>query len=283
VGERLVFGLVPNVGLGPVDAPVDAVLRWLGERAGVSIERRSAATYDALGRGVRAGAVHVAWLPPLLFVRLEIEGAVVPLVANERVEVGFVSALLVSAKSGIVALEELKGARAAWVDPLSTTGYVVPRLELAARGLDPRVIFRVESFYRSHAAAVRAVASEEADLAATYARLNTAGEITRGGWRDAGISHRDVRVLHVSAPLPPDLIAVRADLAPATRDALRRAFLALSEDSGMRTIAKRTLGVDGFAAPSSAGFDALRGTIEAAASSGLVEAAAQYISKPPPA
>jgi ABC-type phosphate/phosphonate transport system substrate-binding protein len=193
-----------------------------------------------------------------------------------------VAALVVAADSKIEELRDLGGTHVAWVDPLSTTGYVVPRLELAARGLDPRTLFRAETFHRSHVGAVKAVAHRTAECAATYARLNAIGRITRGGWTDAGVSPSEVRVLHASAPLPPDLIAVRSDVDVETRRALAAAFLTLSEDSGMRTIAKRLLGVDGFTAHVDASYGGLRKTIEGAASSGLIEAAAHYLSRLPP-
>jgi phosphate/phosphite/phosphonate ABC transporter binding protein len=280
--SRLVFGLVPREELGPGHAGLSALVRWLGDKTGLVVEWHEAGSYETLARSVQEGEVGVAWLPPILFVHLEREGVVVPLVANERLELGFVAALVVAAESKLESLEDLRGSRVAWVDPLSATGYVVPRLELAARGLEPRALFRSETFLRSHVAAVRAVAEGSADVAATFARLNAVGTVTRGGWTDAGLSQRKFRILFASKPLPPDLIAVRSDVSAEVQGQLSVAFVELSGDSGMRTIAKRLLGVDAFAPTVGASYDGLRATIEAAASSGLVEVAARYVSRPPP-
>jgi phosphate/phosphite/phosphonate ABC transporter binding protein len=279
---RIVFGLVPGEELGAVDAAITAIVRALGERSGLHVVRRKAESYDALERLVRDRAVHVAWLPPILFLRLEREGAVVPLVANERSDPGYVAALLVRADARYGSIEDLRGTRAAWVDPLSTTGYLIPRLELAARGIDPRTFFAGETFHRSHPATVRALSHRSADVAATYARLDATGAIVRGGWTDAALGAQEVRVLHASGPLPPDLIACRADLPVPTQAALAGAFVALGAEPGMRPILRRALGVDGFVSSVTASYDGLRETIARAASSGMIEAATMYLSTEPP-
>jgi phosphate/phosphite/phosphonate ABC transporter binding protein len=281
--ERLVFGLVPAEEIGGKDAGLAALVRWLGDRAGLHVVRKNVESYDALGKQVREGAVHVAWLPPILFVRLERDGIVVPLVANMRDDGGYVATVIARADGPFHALEDLRGRRMAWVDPLSTTGYIVPRLELAARGFDPRAFFAAETFHRSHIAAVRAVIGGSADGAATYGRLDTSGAVCRGGWTDLGVPETAVRLLATSGPLPPDLIAVRADVHIEAQAKLANAFVALAADDQMRPIAKRILGVDAFASNVKQSYDALRGTVDAAASSGLIEAATMYLSTEPPA
>jgi phosphate/phosphite/phosphonate ABC transporter binding protein len=280
--DRLVFGLVPAEDVGAHDAGLTALVRWLGDRAKLHLVRRQVESYDALGRQVREGAVNVAWLPPILFVRLERDGIVVPLVANERRDAGYVATMLVRADSPVRTVQELHGKRMAWVDPFSTTGYIVPRLELAARGLDPRTLFEAETFHRSHVATVRAMTSRAADAAATYGRLDEYGAVCRGGWTDLGLPMEDVRILLASGPLPPDLIAVRADVRLDAQAKLADAFVALANDEEMRPIVKRILGVDTFASSVRASYDGLRGTFDAAASSGMIEAATVYMSTDPP-
>lgn len=127
--------------------------------------------------------------------------------------------------------------------------------------------------------------SQLADVAATYARLDASGEVLRGGWSDLGLARGAVRVLHTSAPLPPDLIAVRTDVSADAQSALARAFVGSVHDTAMRPIVKRVLGVDGFvAAGVAAAYDDLRRVVDAGASSGVIDASTMYMStEPPPA
>ena len=42
----------------------------MSEHAGVRIERRDAASYEALATDVREGHTDIAWLPPIVYLRL---------------------------------------------------------------------------------------------------------------------------------------------------------------------------------------------------------------------
>ena len=74
---RLVFGLAVPESITPRDAGLGSLLRWLGNKAGVEIVRFQVPSYDALARQMRDGTIQVAWLPPIVFVRLA--DAVTPL------------------------------------------------------------------------------------------------------------------------------------------------------------------------------------------------------------
>ena len=99
---RLVFGLaVPEASAVP-DAHTGPLIRWIGARAGVELVRFQVPSYEALARQMVEGSLHLAWLPPIVFVRLEREGIAVPLVANRRGRTaGYQSVLLVPAASKI--------------------------------------------------------------------------------------------------------------------------------------------------------------------------------------
>jgi phosphate/phosphite/phosphonate ABC transporter binding protein len=226
---RLVFGLAVPESLAAADAGVGSLIRWFGAKAGVELVRFQVPSYEALARQMADGAIQVAWLPPIVFVRLEREGVAVPLVTNKRGgSGGYQSVLLVRGASKIHTLDGLQGASAAWVDPLSASGYVLPRIQLAALGIDPRTVFAKESFYGSHPAAVAALLDGSADVAATFAGLDADGA-SRGG-RASGhptsgamgqaSSDDDVRVLATFGQIPGDLIAVRPDVGQDVRASL---------------------------------------------------------------
>lgn len=117
---------------------------------------------------------------------------------------------------------DLRGARAAWVDRHSASGFVLPRIELA-RSRVPASSLESERIVGSHAAVVRAVASGRADFGATYVHT-LCDRSEHGPWSDLALAP-SIRVLVKFGEIPPDAIAVRyalgCDLALTVRAALR--------------------------------------------------------------
>ena len=47
------------------------------------------------------------------------------------------SVMYTRADSGMTSLEDMKGHSLAWADPNSASGYLIPRAEFGAQGIDP--------------------------------------------------------------------------------------------------------------------------------------------------
>jgi phosphonate transport system substrate-binding protein len=279
--RRMVFGLAVPENLTVIEAGVGSLIRWIGARAGIELVRFQVPSYEALARQMLDGALHLAWLPPIVFVRLEREGVATPLVTNDRGSgVGYQSVLLVRAASPIQTLDALRGASAAWVDPMSASGYVFPRLQLAAVGLDPRTLFRMERFYGSHPSALRALIDGSADVAATFVGVGD-GVVSRRSWTSEVLTPDGLRVLATFGRIPSDLIAVRHDVPADVRASLASAFADVCTDEAMAPVAKRVFGVESFAADGFTHYDGLRQAIDAAADRGLLDVALIHSSRLP--
>jgi phosphonate transport system substrate-binding protein len=184
----------------------------------------------------------------------------------------FHSVLLVRSSSKVRTLPSLQGLRAAWVDKHSASGYVLPRIQLAAMGIDPRTAFASERFFKSHDAVVRAVVGEKADFCATYARLDRAGHPARGAWMDLPGAEGALRVLATFGSIPCDVIAARSDLDETTRDKLRQAFIDAAYDVRGALLVHDVFGVDEFRPWQDEGYTTLRRAMIRAAAEGLFEA-----------
>ena len=244
----------------------------LGTHANAELAVYEAESYEDLARAVVAGEVDLAWLPPLAFIALERRGAVAALVSAMRGgDTAFYSAIIVARDSELHSPEDLAGARAAWVDRYSASGYVVPRVGLAAVGIDPRVAFAEERFWHSHEAVVRAVASGRADFGATYAGVGAGGTITRGSWMDVPGADGAVRVLVQFGAIPGDVVAARTALPEARRVRLMQALLTLSLEEEHCLVLYDAFGIDELRSFSTAGYDSLRRLAEEASKRGLLE------------
>jgi phosphonate transport system substrate-binding protein len=283
--QRLTFGLVPPASFLGVEPRVNAFLRWVGERAGVQLVRRQARSYDELVKLLRSGDLDVAWLPPIPFARLDGEGIVRALVTAERGGVDqYVSVLLARTDSPVIVLADVKGRRIGWVDPLSATGYVVPRMRLAARfpGGPRARVFASETFFGSHAAVARAILDGTVDVGATYGGFADDGTLVRGPFLEVGADAGRLRVVEAFGAIPPDVVAVHARLSPAIGDALAVAFEQTSKDPLALEHVHVLFGAMFFIKKPLVGYDLLRTEVEHGVDSGVIPAAAAFLSTRPP-
>ena len=227
--------------------------------------------------------VALAWLPPIPTIELEAKNlATVLAIPFRNATMSYHCALIarrgLRPKKDLSALiEDLRGIRAAWVEPTSAAGYLVPRMQLAALGVDLGSFFAREIFTRSHPAVVEAIVSGQADVGATYCHVDRSKQVIRGAWLDEdGRASRPIEVLTTFGPIPNDALVV-SNLMPVTdRAALTRWLLdstspkrpsqpPTSESSPQRPAGPRVrellaqlLGASDFRMPSAAHYDPLR-------------------------
>ena len=281
---RLTFGLVPPPSFVGFEPRLNALMRFIGDRAGLTLVRRNVGSYDELVRSLRKGAMDVAWLPPIPFARLDSEAVVRSLVCAERGgSEAYVAVLFTRSDSAIFALSDVRGKRVGWVDPLSTTGYVVPRMRLAVRFPEGTSIFAKETFYGSHAGVIRAVIDGVVDVGASYGGFSERGELVRGAFADFGAPSADLRVVDAFGSIPADVIAIHRSVGLEAEASLAAAFEATSEDPAMLDAIRATFGAMAFVRKPVVGYDMLRTEIEHGVDSGVIPAAAAFLStKPPP-
>ncbi len=269
---KLVFGAVRRDDSEVGKKPLERFARALGELANLDVQVYEAPTYEDLAAAIARGDVDAAWLPPIPFIALERKGVAEGLVSQRRAgRAEFHAVLIVNAASSIKAIEDVQGTRAAWVDPYSASGYVVPRIELDARGIDPRAAFSAERFFRSHAEVARAVIEGRADVGATYGGVDS-GVVSRGAWLELSRGAESIRVLSVLAAIPGDVIAARNDLPKRTRETLTRALVAIARDRVQRVFVRDLFGSEDFRRWMPAGYDELREQTAAASAKGMLEA-----------
>jgi phosphate/phosphite/phosphonate ABC transporter binding protein len=262
------FGIVVQEPNSPIASKVDEMLAWMTKKLGAKIERRDSRSYEALAKDVRDAKVDVAWLPPIVYVRLA--DAVVPMGSILRDgRAAYEAALVVPKDSRIKAIEGLRGTRAGWVDPWSAAGFVLPRVKLALLGIDPRTVFRTERFHGSHRAALQALVDGACDVVGTYARADDQGEITAGAWSE--IAGAEVRVLATFGAIPPDVLAARKDLPDADRERILSTLRSATKDDDARGILKSIFGGDELREGLANGYDALRSALEMATARGLFD------------
>ena len=197
--------------------PAEQFASVLAERSGVALRAFVAADYEHLLEAVGSGSVSIAWMPPLLHARAVGSGALLAAVCERKRSLSYRSALVVRDSSSFfgVSRPALSGARAAWVDPRSTGGYLFPRMYLEAAGVDPRQHLAGEEFYGSYPRACSAVVSGDADLCACYVSEEAARDPAAAleeVRKLVGIADAPLRILAITDSIPADGIVLAASL-----------------------------------------------------------------------
>lgn len=206
-------------------------------------------SYEDLLLELHWGTLALAWLPPLLALRAVARGSAVPLVVPVRGEgAWYWSALFTRQGSAITSLDSLDRARVAWVDPLSSSGYLVVAAALREKGLSLAEAFGEQQFLGTHEAVVSAVLEGRADVGATYAHFDDAGRVRTAGWGRA-----QVRALEFAGPIPGDVLAAGTALPDEVRVQVTEVLTAAGHGELQRA-ARELLNASGFEAVSRAHF-----------------------------
>ena len=238
MGSALTFGISRSHSGRDLDAGAREFAEALSSRVGRRITVTITPDYERLLDGVLMGGIAVAWMPPLLHVRAAHQGAPLAAVSQRGGALTYRAALLVHADSDRTTLRSLHGARAAWADPYSASGYLFPQLHLLAAGVDPRYDLASEGYHGSAAAACRAVVDGNADVCAHYIS-DAAGDAREEQWKLGQLELRQalgdhvgsqLRILDVTDPIPPDGMVLAAPLDGRLQAALRDALLSLHAD-----------------------------------------------------
>lgn len=240
----------------------------LGELAEAEIGVTQAESYAELASKLHEGSAQLAWLSPIPYIALSQSGAVTPLVYHERAKKHYASAILVQADSHVKRLVDLRGARAAWVDKHSAAGYVVPRIELAKAGVDPRSELGEQKFFGSHEAVARAIASREADFGATFAHREATGLVGPFTHLDVAES---VRVLTTFGKIPSDLIAARSDVPMEVRVRLTRGLRAMNANDTGRRVIRELFDIERFRLLDAEAYESLQAIARNARDQGLLD------------
>ncbi len=247
--------------------------RHLGALADIDVGVAPLPSYDRVAQLVHHSEIDLAWLSPIPLVSLARNRRVVPLVAFQRDSFAhYRCALIVSSASRIFSLGALRGKRAAWVDAYSASGFVLPRIELAAHSVDLRKL-GAQRFFGSHDAVVRAVASGRADFGATFTRVSRDGEML-GAWSRAPGLAASIRVLWTFGEVPPDALVARYDFDRRLRERIVRVMLAMGKRPQDKRMLADVFGAEELQIPKRALYEPLRNAVIDAYQAGLLDVSA---------
>ena len=204
--NAIVMSFVPSGDTQEIIASGDKLAEMIAEKTGLVIEANVGTDFAAVREAMGAGKAHIGWLNTFNYV-----------LANEKygVDVGLVTVrygsnsykgqIIVRADSGIESLDDLKGKVMCWVDPNSTSGYIIPRIMLKANGIDPDADFAKTVEAGSHNNVVTQVYNGDCDAGTTYSDARSSIE------DDYADVKEKVVVLATTTDIPNDSVSFTKD------------------------------------------------------------------------
>ncbi len=157
---------------------------YLEARLDVPVSLFPASDYAGVMQGLLAGQLEFAGLGAAGYagIHLQDPDAVEPLMTTMQIDgsLGYYSVMVTQADSGITSIEDMEGRTLAFADPNSTSGFVVPELELRDQlgTEDLETYFESTNFAGGHEQGVVAVLNGQYDAAVTWA--SGVGDVDEG-------------------------------------------------------------------------------------------------------
>ncbi len=283
--DSLVFTLTPSQEAGGLIETAQPLADMLTERLGVDVEALVPTDYAGVIVALESGQAHIAGgLGPNQMVQAEEQAGATLILQSERFgaltyvtqwftndpgtfcsddpapsgDDGFLFCNGVgearSAEDGPIGEDQLpntEGKTIAFVDQGSTSGYLVPALQLLNAGVDP-----VEGisplFAGGHDSAVQAVYDGDADVGVSFndARGQLVEQVPDVGEK--------VVVFGWSGPIPNDGFAVAGDLPDDLKQAITDAFVDISSTEEGVALLQELYEIDGLQPVNSADYDVIR-------------------------
>lgn len=199
----------PSLGAARASARAEMLESSLAGELGVEVQVRVATDYGELQRETLAGTSELVWAPSAVIAQLD---EVRALLRAVRSGLGRYHSALVARADKNVRVESMRGLRAAWVDPLSAGGYLLPLAWLRGQGIEPNLVFDRQDFLGSHRAVVDAVLDGKYDVAAVSTPSRDPDVLQRSLEFYAGSAATRLSVIGVSDSAPTDALVITTKL-----------------------------------------------------------------------
>ena len=246
--EPLKLGIHPYLSTSELVKRYTPLAEYLGRQLGRPVLLEIGRSYDTHIHKIANGLTDIAFMGPSSYVILTSQYGKRPLLAAFKTKEGkfFHGRIMVRKDSPITSLAQLKGKRFVFGDRASTLSHIVPRHMLHKAGIDVKQFSQV-SFVANHDNIALGI------LAGTF----DAGAVKEEVFLQ--YQPQGLRSLARSAPITDHVFIARTGLPQSTIEALKKAFLQLSDSTdGRKIISGMRIDVIALVPADDRDFDALR-------------------------
>lgn len=208
---------------------IEVVKKYLENQLHVKVEAVQTTQYGAVIEAFRANKIDVASISPFSYVIATGKGIPIEAILQSERDGNrdYTGSFAVAADSPIKDIDNMikhaSELTISFVDPDSTSGFLVQSAYLQSRGIDPEHGFKKMMFSMNHLASAMTLKAHKVDVAAV-SNMMMKRQIETGK-----IGANDLRFLWTSPPIPNQPIAVRKDLPENFKKEIQRAFIEMQQ------------------------------------------------------
>ena len=256
-GNPIRMAVVPSVEQEKLAASGEQLAKMLEKQTGYSIKVSVPTSYAAVVEAMGADQVDVGWLPPFAYVLANQKfGVNVVLKSIRGGSASYNGLIITRTDSGIKTIDDLKGRRFAYVDALSTSGCIYPKILLVKKGYDPNKFFRQTIFAGNHDAVIAAVYKGQVDAGAIYG--GPISDARERMLRTLPDLMSKTRVIAKTDPIPNDTVSVRKGLPPEVVEKLKAGLLAVAKSEEGRKTVLSLYGIDDLTPANDSDYESVR-------------------------
>lgn len=225
---------VPSGDVPTITKAGTAIADCLSKLTGLNYKIEVGTSFGASIEAMGANKAHIGFLNTFSVLLAQQKYGVTPVLVSLRTYKGklenfYQGQFIANKKSNIKTLADLKGKTFCFVDPNSTSGYIIPQIVMKANGINPDKDFKATQNAGSHDNVAIAVYKGDCDAGATFVDVRTDSAPIKQNYPDI---LDKVDAFFVTDNIPNDGMQVTKDFPANLRDATVKGMLFISGDAG---------------------------------------------------
>lgn len=206
--SSIIIGIVPSSTPEELRNDFEPLRIHLQQEMNTTIETFVPTDYADLIEAMKEGKVDIGLFGPFSYIIADNQQELEPLVVRERKDLGVTyNSLLISRHgSKIESIEDMEGKRMAFVNPASTSGYIIPFSLFMSRKIDIDSYFSEFSFIGSHDLVIEAVLRGDVDIGAV------SKSILINMINDGELEKEELCIIWESEPIPGSPFVARKNI-----------------------------------------------------------------------
>lgn len=232
--KPIVMTFVPSGDVPTITKAGTAIADCLSKLTGLNYKIEVGTSFGASIEAMGANKAHIGFLNTFSVLLAQQKYGVTPVLVSLRTYKGklenfYQGQFIANKKSNIKTLADLKGKTFCFVDPNSTSGYIIPQIVMKANGINPDKDFKATQNAGSHDNVAIAVYKGDCDAGATFVDVRTDSAPIKQNYPDI---LDKVDAFFVTDNIPNDGMQVTKDFPANLRAATVKGMLFISGDAG---------------------------------------------------
>jgi phosphonate transport system substrate-binding protein len=239
--KPIVMTFVPSGDVPTITKAGNDIAICLSKLTGLNYTIQVGTSFGASVEAMGAGKAQIGFLNTFSILLARAKYGIEPALVSLRTYKGklenfYQGQFIANKKANIKTIADLKGKTFCFVDPNSTSGYIIPRIVLKANGIDPDKDFKATQNAGSHDNVAIAVYKGDCDAGSTFVDVRTDSAPIQKNYPDI---LDKVDVFFVTDNIPNDGLQFVKDLDPKVKDATVNAMLFISNDPGGKVMLQK--------------------------------------------